>query len=270
MGCLLLCVCLLCVCLAGCGQSLAVPAPRPVGATKDPSSSKAADAEAPSTQSPSPSKKSTPAKSAHKARGHKAGGHKAGGQASEAIAKQPSGTLQRHTVRKVAGRPGPEGIPPVLLTAGHQKLCKIGVGQSFPAVTLPRWGGRAKASLTSLYGKRATVLLFWRPDRWMARAALADVERDVFQRFAAEQVAVVGIAVRQSADAVRRALDGAKATFPQLLDTQGQAADLVGSVPLPRLYVLDAQGGILWFDIEYSEGTRRELQKTLAAVVSDE
>ena len=40
--------------------------------------------------------------------------------------------------------------------------------------------------------------------------------------------------------------------------------------PLPRIYVLDAQRRIAWFDIEYSEATRRELQQTLAALAGEE
>jgi hypothetical protein len=42
----------------------------------------------------------------------------------------------------------------------------------------------------------------------------------------------------------------------------------VGSVALPRLYVLDPAGKIVWFDIEYSESTRRELEQTLSVLTA--
>lgn len=167
-----------------------------------------------------------------------------------------------YTVRKAVAPPVASAIPRVLLSAGHAKLCLVGVGEAFPTVSLPLLGGQP-TELATLRGKQATLVLFWHPDRWMARTALIDMQRDIADKFDAQQVAVVGIAVRQAAGSVQAALNTAKATFPQLIDTEGQAFDAVGTLALPRLYVLDSAGQIVWFDIEYSEGTRRELWQTL-------
>jgi len=114
-----------------------------------------------------------------------------------------------------------------------------------------------------LRGQQASVVLFWHADRWMARTALIDMQRDIAGQFDSRQVAVCGIAVGQPVGAVQDALNRSQATFPQLLDTDGKAFATVGTNALPRLYVLDATGKIVWFDIEYSEGTRRELWQTL-------
>ena len=169
----------------------------------------------------------------------------------------------RYTVRKaVATAPS---IPPVMLSAGHAKLCLVQVGETFPTVNLPRLGG-GPTDLASLRGKQATVVLFWHPDRWMARTALIDMQRDVASKFAADQVSVVGVAVRQPAGAVQAALNQAQANFPQLIDTEGKAFATVGTYALPRIYVLDPAGKIVWFDIEYSEGTRRELWQALGVL----
>ena len=73
----------------------------------------------------------------------------------------------------------------------------------------------------------------------------------------------------QPARAAQRFLKQTKATFPQLLDTNGKALAQVGSVALPRLYVLDPAGKIVWFDIEYSESTRRELAQTLTVLTGN-
>jgi peroxiredoxin len=123
--------------------------------------------------------------------------------------------------------------------------------------------GGQTTELATLRGQQATVVLFWHPDRWMARTALTDMQRDIASQFDAKQVAVVGIAVRLPPEAVQVALSQAGATFPQLLDTDGQAFSKVGTATFPRIYVLDPAGKIIWFDIEYSEGTRRELWQTL-------
>jgi len=175
---------------------------------------------------------------------------------------EPKTAPLHYTARKAIVAPVAPAFPRVLLSAGHAKLCLVSVGEKFPAISLPRLGG-AMTELTALQGKQATVVLFWHPDRWMARTALVDMQRDIAAHFQAEQVAVVGVAVRQPAGAVQAALKVAQATFPQLIDTEGQAFAIVGTVSLPRLFVLDPNGIIVWFDIEYSEGTRRDLWQTL-------
>ncbi len=160
-------------------------------------------------------------------------------------------------------------IPPVWLSTAHAALCAVMVGETFPAVELSLLRGRA-TDLATLRGKNATVILFWHPDRWMARTALIDLERDVVKKFPSDQVAVVGIAVKQSSRVAQRWISRSKVTFPQLIDSRGEALALVGTHALPRIYVLDAEGKIVWFDIEYSEGTRRELQQTLEVLTMAE
>ena len=175
----------------------------------------------------------------------------------------PAKTPRRHTVRKViVSEPSSSTIPQVCLSTLHATWCVAKVGDSFPPVELPQLGG-PKTKLSTLYGKQATVVLFWRADRWMSRMALEDLVSFVVGEYDSHEVAVVGIAVRQPARAAQRLLNRAKAAFPQLLDTNGSALAQVGSVALPRLYVLDPAGQIVWFDIEYSESTRRELDQTL-------
>ncbi len=181
------------------------------------------------------------------------------------IGSQATAETPRYTVRKAVAGPIEPSIPPVLLSAGHAKLCIVKVGEAFPAVKLPLLGGQT-TELKTLRGKQATVVLFWHPDRWMARTALIDMQRDIASQFDAKQVAVVGVAVRQAAGSVQAALNQAQATFPQLIDSDGQALATVGTAALPRLYVLDPAGKIVWFDIEYSEGTRRELWQTLGVL----
>ena len=171
------------------------------------------------------------------------------------------------TVRKVLAPAGLPAIPDVLLSAAHAKLCRLQVGETFSDFTLPRLGG-SPTNLESLRGKQATVVLFWQPDRWMARMALSDLQRDIAEHRDPQQIGVVGIAVQQPVEAVKAALNdvplhGAKASFPQLLDSQGQLFATIGSYALPRIYVLGAAGKVVWFDIEYSESTRRELKRTL-------
>ena len=155
-------------------------------------------------------------------------------------------------------------VPPVMLTEGAAKLCKVVVGDQFPSVQLAKLGG-GNAALASLAGKKATIVLLWTPDRWMARTALSDLAKDVVAKNDAASVAVVGVALGKQ-DAVQAELGKTEAKFPQLLDSQETTLAEVGGGSLPRIYVLDSSNKIAWFDIEYSEATRRELAETLAAL----
>jgi peroxiredoxin len=161
-------------------------------------------------------------------------------------------------------------IPPVVLSNEHQALCKVKVGGAMPNLELPKLGGdNAATKLAESYGKKATVIIFWRGDRRMAREQLADMEPDVLEPFADKGVAVIGIAVEESAQNTQAALQKAKASFANLLDASGKAFAQIGSQKLPRTYVVDANGKIVWFDIEYSHATRRELKQVLQALVGE-
>jgi peroxiredoxin len=163
----------------------------------------------------------------------------------------------------------PAKIPAVALSKAHQALCKINVGNAMPDAALSLLGSSEGAKLSSLFGEKATVVVFWKGDRRMAREQLADMGPEVVEPFGKLGVAVVGIAVGTPAADAQAAIKTAGASFANLLDADGQAFAQVGSEKLPRTYVLDPKGKILWFDIEYSLGTRRELNQALRAVAGE-
>jgi peroxiredoxin len=161
---------------------------------------------------------------------------------------------------------GPVEVPPVLLTKQHEALCRVKVGDVMPEIELPKvLGGNAK--LADLYGKAATVVVFWKGDRQMAADELADLGPDVVQKLGSRGVEVVGIAVGEPVAAARAMIQKTAADYPQLLDADSQAFAKVGSEKLPWTLVLDGNGKIVWFDLEYSLATRRELQQALLATV---
>ncbi len=164
------------------------------------------------------------------------------------------------------GKQAAAKIPSVALSKGHAALCKVKVGDTMPDITLPQLGEDSPVKLSSLYGERATVVVFWNSSRRMAREQLADIGPDVIEPFGKSGVTVVGVVVERPTEEALSMLQEAKAEFPNLHDADGQAFAKVGSEKLPRTYVLDPQGKILWFDIEYSLSTRRDLNQTLRVV----
>jgi len=169
-------------------------------------------------------------------------------------------------VERIAAKPVTEtysaNVPPVLLAAEHAGLCKVNVGDAFPAIALPKVGG-GDAKVADFAGKKATVVLFWTPDRWMAEGALVDLAIEA-AAFGEKGAGFVGIVEGPANEKAGELIKSAGAGLTQLADADGAAFAQVGELALPRVYVLDAAGKIAWFDIEYSEATRRELRQTLA------
>lgn len=160
----------------------------------------------------------------------------------------------------------PSVIPRVLLSKADEAACKVKVGDALPTIELPKLPGSGGTKLADLFGKKATVVVFWKSDRRMSQQQLADLRIDVVQPFGTKGIAVVGIAVDDSAQDAWGAFKKSGATFPNLYDAGGKAFALVGKGRFPRTYLLDPSGKILWFDIEYSLATRRELQQALRVI----
>ena len=156
-------------------------------------------------------------------------------------------------------------VPAVQLSTAHAALCRVGVGDEMPAPRLPDLDGK-ECDPTELIGAKATVVVLWLGNRPMTQTLLADLGPDVVGPYGKKGVAVIGVAIGQDATTTRKQLAAAEATYPVLLDPDGAAFALVGEKMLPRIYVLDAEGRIVWFDVEYSRATRRELRQTLQAM----
>ncbi len=156
-------------------------------------------------------------------------------------------------------------IPAVFLTDAHKKLCLVGVGDTLPLAGLQDLKKRP-ARISDLSGKLGTVLFFWEPGQWMSKIGLADLQSDVAEAYAGHEISVVGVGVDVTPAQVKRDSAALKIDYTMLIDPQGKAFSKIGSKKLPRLFLLDCDGKILWFDIEYSLATRRELNQALRAI----
>jgi peroxiredoxin len=180
---------------------------------------------------------------------------------AEAAPRNSAAPVAR-TVAKPVTETYSANVPPVLLAAEHATLCKVNVGDAFPTIELPKVGG-GNAKLADVSGKKATVVLFWTPDRWMAEGALVDLAMEA-AAFGGKGAGFVGIVEGPASEKTDGLIKFAGGGLTQLADADGAALAQVGESALPRVYVLDSKGKVAWFDIEYSEATRRELRQTLA------
>ena len=156
-------------------------------------------------------------------------------------------------------------IPQVELTDKDAAACLVKVGDAMPDAELPDLAGKTQP-LKALYGQKLTVVVFWTAESVYGVAELQDLARDVAGPYAERGVRVVGIDEGDASDVVREKTAAAEVKFPILLDRDGALLAKVAQAKPPRTYLLDATGKILWFDIEYSRSTRRDLMQAVAAI----
>jgi peroxiredoxin len=149
-------------------------------------------------------------------------------------------------------------MPRVFLTEEHAKTCLVKVGDPFPGFELANLAGQ-KQPLGELQGKNLTIVVFWSGKQATARDELADLQSHFLPQFAERGVSVVGINSGDDPQLASELLKQTGATFANLSDRDGAALAKVATARLPRTYLLDATGKIVWFDVEYSRTTRQNL-----------
>ena len=149
------------------------------------------------------------------------------------------------------------------------KTCLVKVGDRMPDAELADLKNK-RIPLQSLLGKKLSVVLFWNSENPYATQAVEYAGLEVAEPFGKKGVAVVGIAVKDKPEAARKAAADAGAKYVNLLDPDGRYFGKVATEEkVPRVYLLDAGGKILWLDIEYSASTRRDLTRAIKFVLGE-
>jgi peroxiredoxin len=153
-------------------------------------------------------------------------------------------------------------MPAVGLTKAHADTCRVKVGDTLPDVQLATPEG-SEQPLAKSFGKKLTVVLFWNGSKPTALEELRDLQPDVLGRFGGNGVAVIGVNTGDEPQVARDLVKQAGASFPQLSDPQGEAFKQLATTKVPRTYLVDPAGKVVWFDLEYSRTTRRELVQAI-------
>ena len=174
---------------------------------------------------------------------------------------------------RVSEPPPKPTMPKVLLTEEQKSTCRVGVGDPLPGGEATRLDG-SPCTLAKLLGQRLTVVFFWNmPQTARARlltdTALGDLSLDVAQPYAEKGVQVVGVNVGDAPQTVAQIVQSTGAEFPHLLDPQGALFSQVATGGLPRIFLLDAEGKILWFDLEYSRSTHDALLTAIRVTLGE-
>ena len=164
----------------------------------------------------------------------------------------------------------PAQMPKVVMAELDRAKCKLFVGDAAPNGELPAVSSGTH-QVKDLFGKKATVLVFWNSgaDRYAnmnATNMLSDLEADLYKRFKDAGVTVLGIHVGPKSPEMEKIIQDAGATFPNLIDENGDFFQQFSTHQPPCLYLLDQSGTIVWLDIEYNRAVREAIKQAVTAL----
>lgn len=139
-------------------------------------------------------------------------------------------------------------IPAVVLSDAHQAMTQVAVGDAFPA---------AIKGVVENRGIKATVVATAGGPSWMSQMMANDLTDDFAPKYSEKGVALMSLGGAELGKGVR-----------SLKVAEAKLAKELGEGRGPRVYVLDAAGKIVWFDLEYTLSTHRELHAALDELVS--
>jgi peroxiredoxin len=184
--------------------------------------------------------------------------------AGAAIVEQPASEADSKQITALrAPTVVPAAMPQVVLSKAHAEDCLIRIGDEFPDYRLPDLMGRMQ-SLEEMQGDSLTVVVFWSGDRLLAGDQLRYLNEHI-ARYADLGVKAIAINVGQAPESVRKTAEQLKLEVPILLDLDRGLFSRVGKAHLPRTYLLDRDGSVLWLDIEFSRHTRDGLEQAIHA-----
>jgi peroxiredoxin len=157
-------------------------------------------------------------------------------------------------------------MPEVLLSSEHAATCRVGVGDVFPDLPLASLHGQP-TSVESQLGERLTIVVFWSVNQPMSVEQIRHLQQEIAEPHRSAGVSVITVNVANSAEDAQSVLSNVNGDFVNLHDHDGNAFAEVATSVLPRTYLLRSDRQVVWFDMEYSRSTSRELDNAILYVL---
>jgi len=113
------------------------------------------------------------------------------------------------------------------------------------------------------------VVVFWNSSNIYSVEEIRDLGKGIAQDYAEKGLRVVAVNEGDNPRINMEKFKSTGATFQNLLDLDGLYFAKIATEELPRTYLLDADGKILWFDTEYSRSTRRDLLQAIQVALGE-
>ncbi len=181
-------------------------------------------------------------------------------EARRGIGRKPAGpgpARPERTTTSVA-RPPAAWKPSVVMSQQHTDACLVKMGDQFPAIQVAGLDGQQQPVVTN--GTHYTLVVLWTSQQRYAREQYRRLPREVLPILPGpDRVRLVAIHVGDKAETVRQLTENSDPRIQNLWDRDGRAWHALAKDRLPRTYLLDPSGKVVWLDNEYSLSTVREL-----------
>ncbi len=151
--------------------------------------------------------------------------------------------------------------PTVAMSQEHRQSCLVSVGDQFPDGSLPDVEGTVH-SLGQSLGNKLTVVVLWTASNPYALDQFEELRRDVAP-FQPQGVQAIAVHVGPTPENYAQLCQEHGQDVLCLTDADRAYFAQVARQKLPRTYLVNADGKILWLDLEYSRTTRFELANAL-------
>ncbi|MDZ7619802.1 MAG: redoxin family protein, partial [Patescibacteria group bacterium] len=109
----------------------------------------------------------------------------------------------------------------------------------------------------------------WKSDVVHSVVELEDLGREIAEPLAQRGGKIIAVNAGDTAEKAAEAAKELPGNLLILLDPERAYFHKLATERLPRTYVLDAKGTVLWFDLEYSRTTRRDLEQTIDVALGE-
>lgn len=181
---------------------------------------------------------------------------------------EPPAVVNQPKVAEPEVPPPPPTIPKVNLTESLDATCLVRVGDTIPEGDLVDVEGKSHA-IREVLSEKLTVLVFWNSEVIHSVVELEDLAREIAEPLSRRGGRIIAVNTGDTAEKAAEAAKAAGAEFLILLDPERAYFEKLATERLPRTYVLDGKGVILWFDLEYSRTTRRYLEQTIEVALGE-
>lgn len=167
------------------------------------------------------------------------------------------------------------GVPEVYLSEQHANASKVKVGDTVPRLEFEMVDGKQPTlqelqQLAGIEDNGLTILAFWKPGDGYSEMQTNDLQLEFAPQMKSKPLAIVSVAAGGTAADAQAMAEATGASFPIVFDPGEESlGKLATSEFLPRVYLLDAAGLVIWFDIEHSRDTRRNLQQAIEVTLAE-
>lgn len=183
-------------------------------------------------------------------------------QLSRQYARRAAAQSQRRAASAVTAPTAAEiHEPSVALSRDHRATCRRFLGDVLPDANLADAQGQSH-SLAASWGPRFSVVVCWNADNAYALDQFQEIPNELAP-LQERGVRVIAIHVGPPPEDYAQLCQQHGKDILCLVDPDGEYFAQLATRKLPRTYLVDAHGTILWLDLEYSRTTRYDLRNAL-------